>query len=183
MSSHLMHRNFRPPVLTITKCIGLPHFGQIGRGEFLRMGAHAELRRESSAHSHRIGDSHECRSQRNCCSEGGASSVGLLEVRVIENLVEARCSIANFSSFNRRSINWRSRSERLVLSNLRYRLMLLPCARRLATFRSIIGRPLIDINNRSNMLGNQVIPVFDLFDPKRGILIFTLRAVTAETHR
>jgi hypothetical protein len=44
MSSHLIHRNLRPPVLTITKCIGLPHFGQIGRGEFLGIGAHAESR-------------------------------------------------------------------------------------------------------------------------------------------
>jgi hypothetical protein len=54
MLSHLIHRNLRPPVLTITKCNGLPHFGQIGRGEFLGMETHAELRRESFAHSHRI---------------------------------------------------------------------------------------------------------------------------------
>jgi hypothetical protein len=39
------------------------------------------------------------------------------------------------------------------------------------------------MNNRSNILGNQVIPLFDLFDPKRGILILTLRTVIAETHR
>ena len=91
-----------------------------------------------------IGRHREMWSQRDCCSEVGASGIALLEVKVIGNLVEARPSMATFSSFNRRSMNWRSRSERLVLSNLRYRLMLLPCARRLATFRSIIGRQRYD---------------------------------------
>jgi len=36
--SHLMHLNFRPPVLTTMKCIGLRHFGQVGGGGFFGMG-------------------------------------------------------------------------------------------------------------------------------------------------
>jgi hypothetical protein len=53
MSSHLIHRNLRPPVLTITKCIGVPQLGQIGRGGFFGMLLTLKTR-ESSAHCHRI---------------------------------------------------------------------------------------------------------------------------------
>jgi hypothetical protein len=35
--SQLMQRNFRPPVLTIIKCIGLLHLQQAGGGEFFGM--------------------------------------------------------------------------------------------------------------------------------------------------
>src|ERR1039458_4419617 len=35
-----MQRNLRPPVLTVIKCIGLRHFGQIGGGKFYGMAAH-----------------------------------------------------------------------------------------------------------------------------------------------
>jgi hypothetical protein len=113
--------------------------------------------------------------------KGVSSRIELFEVRMTGNVAEVRPSMAASSSFNRLSMNWRSRSERLVLSNLRYRLMLLPCARILATFGSIIGRLLVDIKNRSNVLGNPIVPLFGLFNPKRSILILKLRTLTAES--
>jgi len=50
--SHLTHLNFRPPVLTTMKCIGLRYFGQVGGGGFFGMGT---LRLAAGVHSIHVG--------------------------------------------------------------------------------------------------------------------------------
>src|ERR1039458_4698488 len=59
----------------------------------------------------------------------------------------------------------------------------LPCARRPATFRSIIGRPLSldSLGCRIEYWANQVVPLFGVFNPKQSILMLKLRTLTAES--